>query len=269
MNFLKEILEEKKREVARLSGDPGVETLEALARKSRPPRDFHAALQGDIAIISEVKRKSPSKGTLMDGGDPGALAALYEEHGARAVSVLTDQRFFSGHTEDLGTVKKRVSLPVLRKDFIIDPIQVYESRAAGADAVLLIVRILEDERLRSLMLLTQNLGMTPLVEVHTDGELERALRAGATTVGINNRDLGTFTVDLETGKRLLRRVPQGVTAIAESGIMGEKDIAALAEAGFRAFLVGEALVTSPAPGNTLRQLLDAARRAAGSSSPCS
>lgn len=269
MNFLAEILEEKRREVSHLAALPGARALEALARQSPPPRDFRGALQEGIAIVSEVKRKSPSKGLLMNRGDPSALSALYEQHGARAVSILTDRRFFSGSTADLETVKKRIGIPVLRKDFVIDPIQVYESRAAGADAVLLIVRILEDSLLRSLLSLTEELGMSSLVEVHTKLELERALRAGAALVGINNRDLETFTVSLKTGEELVREVPVGITAVAESGITSEADIAALARAGFRTFLIGEALVTARDPGIMLRLFLDAAREAAGGRSVCS
>jgi indole-3-glycerol phosphate synthase len=269
MNFLGKILDEKRREVAHLARDPGPERLEALARLSPAARDFRGALGGGIAIVSEVKRKSPSKGTLLDGADPASLSALYEAHGARAVSVLTDRTFFAGDLADLRLVKARVALPVLRKDFLVERIQVLESRAAGADAVLLIVRILDDEALASLLRCTEELGMTALVEVHSEEELARALRAGATTIGINSRDLETFTVDLARARDLVRQVPGGVTAIAESGIATEDDIAALARAGYRAFLIGEALVTSPSPGETLRRMREAARHAAEEASLCS
>jgi indole-3-glycerol phosphate synthase len=269
MSFLEKILEEKRREVARLAHDPGPRTLEDMARRSPTARDFRGALQGRIAIVSEVKRKSPSKGTLLEGADPGALSALYEAHGASAVSVLTDRNFFGGDLADLEAVKTRVGLPVLRKDFLIDPIQVHESRAAGADAVLLIVRILGDEELDSLLRCAEEHGMAALVEVHTEVELSRALRAGATAIGVNSRDLETFTVDLARAREIFRHVPGGVIAIAESGIATEEDIAALAKAGYRAFLIGEALVTSPSPGDTLRRFLDAARHAAGEASLCS
>lgn len=220
-----------------------------------PPRDFRAALLGGrTAIIAEVKRRSPSRGELRPDLDPAAIARLYEAHGAAAVSVLTDGAFFGGSNADLTAVKAAVSLPVLRKEFIIDPWQILEARAIGADAILLIAALLDDRQLCEYRRQAASLGMAALVEVHTEGELLRALDTGAELIGINNRDLRTFVTDIGTSLRLAARIPAGRVVVAESGIRSRGEIEALAGAGVRAFLIGETLVTAPDPGAKLREL---------------
>lgn len=225
------------------------ETLEARAASAAPPRDFAAALGGDggVSVIAEVKRRSPGAGEIRPDLDPARLAEAYERGGAAALSVLTDLKHFGGTLDDLGAARAATALPALRKDFVLDPVQVVEARAGSADAVLLIVRILSDEALRRLLAEATSHGMAALVETHDEGELERALSAGARIVGINNRDLATFTVDLDTTLRLRERVPDDVVVVSESGIRGPKDVARLAAAGVHAVLVGESLLVSPDP----------------------
>lgn len=261
MDFLKKIIEEKRKEAAALSVSKRLDDLEANILKAAAPLDFRGALNKGMSIIAEVKRKSPSKGHLSDVGDPSELAHLYQKHGARAVSVLTDSKHFGGSLEDLALVRKRVCIPVLRKDFIINPAQVLESRSVGADAFLLIASILEEEELASLISLGEDLGMTALVEVHSAPELDKALGCGARTIGINNRNLRTFDVDIRTCLEMIGKIPSGTTAVAESGILNCSDIARIASAGFQAFLIGEALVTSRDPGETIKTFLKAAETA--------
>jgi indole-3-glycerol phosphate synthase len=219
-------------------------------------RDFPSALEGgqNVAVIAEVKRRSPGAGAIRPDLDPVARAAEYEAGGARALSVLTDETYFQGSIEDLARVRTAVSLPVLRKDFVIDPVQVWEARAAGADAVLLIVRILDDGRLRDLRLLAEELGMSALVEVHDEAELHRALASGARIVGVNNRDLRTFSTDVEVTLRLADRVPGEVILVSESGISRSDQVERLADAGVDAILVGEALVRAGDPAEAVRSL---------------
>lgn len=219
--------------------------LRAAARNAPAARDFRAALSGEsVALIAEVKRRSPSAGELAGGLDPAVLAGTYEAAGAACLSVLTDGDFFGGSLADLEAARDAVKLPVLRKDFVIDALQVSEARAAGADAVLLIVRLLSDPRLRDLHEAAAEYGMAVLVEVHDARELERALAVGASIVGINNRDLATFETRLEVSLELLPLVPAGVLAVAESGIRSAADVRALGEAGADAVLVGESLVVA-------------------------
>ncbi|RMH20742.1 MAG: indole-3-glycerol phosphate synthase TrpC, partial [Gemmatimonadetes bacterium] len=211
-------------------------------------RDFAAALgagrrgPGEVSVIAEVKRRSPGAGAIRPDLDPVALAARYVAAGAAAVSVLTDREYFAGSLDDLVAVRARVDVPVLRKDFVIDPLQVYEARAAGADAVLLIVRILDDEALAELHGLAVSLGLGVLVEAHDAEEVERALAAGARVVGVNNRDLSTFRTDLSTTLALAGRVPADRVLVAESGIAGGDDVERLGAAGVDAVLVGEWLL---------------------------
>jgi indole-3-glycerol phosphate synthase len=206
-------------------------------------------------VIAHVKGVSPEKGALRGDANAAELARVYEAGGAAGISVLTDERFFAGRDEDLREVRASVSLPVLRKDFLVDPYQVWEARALGADAVLLIVRALSDERLVDLRVLAESLGMDALVEVHDRAELERAARSGAGLIGINNRDLATLRVDVANTFPLLPYVPDGATIISESGISTGADTARLAEHGVRAVLVGEALVVSEDAGALLRELM--------------
>ncbi|GAB3286035.1 indole-3-glycerol phosphate synthase TrpC [Sinomonas notoginsengisoli] len=202
---------------------------------------------GELRIISEVKRKSPSKGDLAEITDPASLAAQYERGGASAISVLTEQRRFSGSLADLDAVRAAVSIPVLRKDFTVEEYQVHEARAHGADLVLLIVAALDDARLRGLLDLTHELGMNALVETHTEEEIDRAAAVGAKVVGVNVRNLKTLDVDRTVFGRLADRLPAGAVAVAESGVRGPEDIAYYARLGAGAVLVGEALVTHGDP----------------------
>ncbi len=213
------------------------------AREAAPARDFAGALRREtVALIAEVKHASPSKGILIENFDPVALGTTYAANGAAAISVLTDEQFFKGSLAHLSSVRAAVSIPVLRKDFIIDPYQVYEARAAGADAALLIVAALEDAQLADLHALIRELGMAALVEVHNEAELERALKLKAELIGVNNRDLKTFHEDLGTTARVAALVPENVTLVAESAIRSAADVHKMGELGAHAVLVGEGLV---------------------------
>lgn len=241
--ILDRILENTVREVeARQAQRPLAEMI-AAAGAAPPPRDMLAALRRDtVALIAEIKRASPSRGVLNAALDPAAQAALYAANGAAAISVLTDERFFQGHLDDLTAARNAVGVPVLRKDFIVDPYQVYEARAAGADAVLLITAALADGQLADLHALAVELGMAALVEVHDEAELARALRVGPRLLGVNNRDLRTFDVNLATAERLIALAPGGVALVAESGVKSAADVRRMGELGAHAVLVGEALV---------------------------
>ena len=223
------------------------------------PRGFEAALrarlaQGRPAVIAEVKKASPSKGVIREAFDPAEIAASYERGGAACLSVLTDVRFFQGAPRYLRLARDACSLPVLRKDFLIDVYQVYEARAWGADCVLLIVAALDDARLAELEACALGLGMDVLVEVHDADELDRALRLRTPLVGINNRDLRTFEVSLETTLSQLHRIPADRLVITESGILAQPDVARMRAAGVGAFLVGEAFMRAPDPGEALARL---------------
>jgi indole-3-glycerol phosphate synthase len=213
-----------------------------------------------VALIAECKRRSPGAGPIRPDLDPGRLAAAYARAGARALSVLTDERYFGGATADLVGARAAVSLPVLRKDFTIDPLHVVEARAAGADAVLLIVRILDDAALRRLRDEATRRGMAVLVEVHDRAELQRALNLGAAIIGINNRDLSTFRTDLSTTLTLLDDVPDDVIVVSESGIRDRSDVDRLGDAGVDAVLVGETLLRAPDPGAAAAALASVRRR---------
>ncbi len=252
---LDRILAHKVEEVAARKASASAAAVMAAAREAPPPRDMRAAVRREtVALIAEIKRASPSRGVLLADLDPVALATTYAANGAAALSVLTDARFFGGDLAHLVAVRAAVSVPVLRKDFVLDPYQVYEARAAGADAVLLIVAALDDARLADLHALVADLGMAALVEVHDEAELERALALGAPLIGVNNRDLHTFAVDLATTERLTRLLPQEVTLVAESGIFSGADVRRMGAAGARAVLVGEALVTAPDVAARVREL---------------
>jgi indole-3-glycerol phosphate synthase len=270
-NRLAEILAHKRVEISGL--DAGA--LRAAAEAAPLPGDFGAAVRrrdgGPVRLVAELKRASPSKGLLAPGLDPLAAARVYAENGAAAISVLTDQKFFQGSLEILralhalgaGPAAREVGVPLLRKDFILSPAQVYQSRAAGADALLLIAAALPDDgALASLHALALELGLAALVEVHSAAELERALRLGGLKlVGINNRDLATFQVSLEVSERLRPLIPPGVAVVAESGIFTAADVARLAAANFDAVLVGEALVTAPDMAARVRELSGGSRQA--------
>ncbi|WP_166983604.1 indole-3-glycerol phosphate synthase TrpC [Paramicrobacterium fandaimingii] len=233
-----------------------LERIEAAAVAAAPARDALAALApaDRVKIIAEVKRASPSRGDLAEIPDPARLASLYEEGGASAISVLTEERRFKGSLDDLRSVKSTVSIPVLRKDFVSEPYQVLEARAAGADIVLLIVAALHQTRLRTLHDLIVGLGMTALVEAHTAEELERALELDAKLVGINARNLKTFELDRDLFGTLAETIPSGVIKVAESAVAAPKDVAHYRQSGADVVLIGEALVTSD-PVSTLTTFL--------------
>lgn len=234
--------------------------LVAEARAASSPRGFTAALRAaeGLAVIAEVKRRSPSKGDLAAGLDPVALAMAYERGGATCLSVLTDRDFFGGSADDLRAARAATGLPVLRKDFTVSPADVCDARIMGADAVLLIAAALDDDELAELHTLALDVGLDPLVEIHDEAELERALTIDAHLIGVNQRDLVTFEVDNDRAARVGRAIPTSVVRVAESGIRGPEDASALAAAGFDAVLVGELLVTAGDPEATV-----AALRAAG------
>lgn len=233
--------------------------LRMTCRRAEPPRDFAGALTGSagMRIIAELKRASPSKGVLRESFDPPALASALASAGAAALSVLTEEDFFQGALEYVGAARRAATLPILRKDFLLDPWQVWESRAAGADSFLLIAAVLDDALLRELLLTGRDLGMEPLVEVHSRAELERTLAAGAKIVGVNNRDLRTFTLRLETSLELVEQIPDECIAVCESGISSRAELERLRAAGFDAFLIGEHLMRAGDPGQALRELLTA------------
>lgn len=244
----------------RMSRLPLGAVVDLAARRGTDRRNFGQALRagppGWVSVIAEIKRASPSRGLLMDGRySPVELARLYEENGARAISVVTERRYFRGDPDQLPAVREVVRLPVLRKDFILHEYQVYETVALGADALLLIAAVLEPARLEELHALARGMGLDVLVEVHHEAELEAALRAGADLIGINNRDLRTFRTDLTVTERLAPLCPPGVTVVSESGVRGPDDLERLVRVGVHAVLVGEALVTAREPVSVLRGLV--------------
>lgn len=253
--ILDKIIAWKRDEIAHHKRARPIEAVRAEIGLSPLPRDLAAALRAPgVSLIAEVKRASPSKGLLRHNLDAVALAQEYEANGAAAISVLTDQHFFQSELGHLQAVRQNVDLPVLRKDFIFDPYQVYEARAHGADALLLIVAILSDGLLAELLALTHELGMTALVEVHNEEELTRALRLRPRVVGINNRNLHDFSVDLATFGRLRPLLTDATVAVSESGVHTAADVRHLAEMGADAVLVGEALVTAPDVAAKVREL---------------
>jgi indole-3-glycerol phosphate synthase len=252
--FLDRIVKTKKEEVAQLKRELPLADLKKSVKRLAPCRDFKAAISGNsCSIIAEVKCASPSRGRLVENFDPVRIAAEYEKYDAAAISVLTDEKYFSGHKKHLTKIRSEVKLPLLRKDFIVDPYQIYESRVIGADAVLLIVHII-GERLGEFITLSRKLGLAALTEVHTAAELKIALAAGADIIGINNRNLDTFITDINTCKELAHFVPAGNIIIAESTINSRADIENIAQARIHAFLIGEALLTAGNIGKKLREL---------------
>jgi indole-3-glycerol phosphate synthase len=228
----------------------------AVEKKPFPVKDFAGALtRGEWNIIAELKKASPSRGVLRENYHPGSLGPAMAGAGAAALSILTEEDFFQGSLAHLKEVRKLVEIPLLRKDFIIDPWQVWEARAAGADSFLLIAAVLESEPLRELLSLGRELGMEPLVEVHTREELAKALDAGARIVGVNNRDLKTFQVRFETSLEIVESIPSECIAVSESGIRSHEDLVRLKEAGFDAFLIGEQLMSRPEPSLALQELI--------------
>jgi indole-3-glycerol phosphate synthase len=258
VSVLDEILEGVRADLTARQRAVPLDSLKEAAGKAPAPRNVAAAFKGgDVAVIAEVKRASPSKGALAAIADPAALAMDYEAGGARVISVLTEPRRFGGSLEDLAAVREAVQVPVLRKDFIVSSYQLWEARAYGADMVLLIVAALEQNALVSLVERALSIDLVPLVEVHTEDELDRALAAGARVLGVNARNLATLEVDRSVFGRLAPRVPEGVLKIAESGIRGPHDLLAYAAAGADAVLVGESLVIGKDPRSAVADLVTA------------
>ena len=251
-DILAQIIEQKKAELLKRNPDIEARAAESAAKR----RDFSAALLSrSVAIIAEIKKASPSKGVLSEQFEPGSLARKYEQGGAAALSVLTDAKHFQGSLQHLEEARDSVALPVLRKDFTIDEYHVHEAAAHGADAILLIAAVLDGAQLRGFRELAEQYGMAVLVEVHDEDELDLAINSGAAIIGVNNRDLRTFEVNLNVSLRLARRIPDTVVKVAESGIRSAADIQILHGAGYRGFLVGEHLMRSGDPEQALRSLL--------------
>jgi len=254
--ILQKIVENKREEVARQKEILPLGELRQMLADRPPTRDFEGAIRDrGCAVIAEVKRSSPSKGLIREDFNPIEIAGIYEDNGASAISILTERKFFEGNAAYVPQISSVVGLPLLRKDFIIDPYQINETRVLGADALLLIARLLEAGELRDFIGLASELGLAALVEVHNEADVEKAISSGARLVGINNRDLATFRTDLEVSIRLARRIPKGVTVVSESGINCRGEIEKLMEAGIHAFLVGESLMREKDIGKKLRELL--------------
>ncbi|MCL4534757.1 MAG: indole-3-glycerol phosphate synthase TrpC [Bacteroidetes bacterium] len=255
-SVLERIVADTRSELSKRKVQVRLATVQRRAETAPKARDFAGALRGDrLRLIAEIKRASPSKGTLRGDLDPAKLARRYAEGGATATSVLTDGQHFAGSLDDLAAVRAAVDLPVLRKDFIVDEYQVYEARAYGADALLLIAAVLPADRLAALLAETRALGMEALVETHNATEIEMALGAGAKVVGVNNRNLADFTVDLATTERLRPLVPPQAVLVSESGVRTAADARRLRACGVDAILVGEALVTAPNVAAKIRELV--------------
>lgn len=256
MSILDRILEDKREELAEQIMSVSLSAVKNRADHQEPVRSLRAALRGsDISVIAEFKRRSPSAGTINENADPAETARAYQNAGAAALSVLTERRYFGGRPNDLVRARAATRLPVLRKDFIFDAYQVYESRALGADAVLLIARILGRDRLSRMLAEIDKTGIEALVEVHSEAELDDALVAGARMVGVNNRDLGTFETDLGVVERLAPLVPEGVQVVSESGCRTAEDVARLRAVGVDAALIGGALMESDDINAKMRELL--------------
>ncbi len=254
--ILDDIVADKREELAELKRLVPLVELKAESRDKEPTRDFKGALTKDgVRIITEVKKASPSKGLIRADFDPVAIASIYEEYGAAAISVLTEKKYFQGDLKYLTDVKDAVSIPVLRKDFIFDPYQLFEARVAGADAILLIAAVLGRSELTDLLGQAGELGLSVLVESHSSDELQKTVGAGAEIVGINNRDLNTFKTDIATTEELVKEIPDGKVIVSESGINTAEDIRRLTDSGADAFLIGEALMREADIGKKLAGLL--------------
>ena len=255
--ILDDIIAHKRRELDEAKRKLPLGELASAAADRSPAIDFaalHSKTLG-VKIISEIKRASPSRGVIRDDFDHFSIAREYEDSGAFALSVLTDRRFFGGDISYLSDIRTHSALPILRKDFTIDPYQVYEARCHGADLVLLIVAVLDRERIEEYLSLARSLGMNCIVEVHGEEELETALLAGSEIIGINNRDLRTFDVSLDVSRRLSGMVPEGKIIISESGISSAEDMAGLMACGIDTFLIGETFMKAESPGEALRGFL--------------
>ena len=258
--LLAKIVESKREELAEERARLPLKELKARLRNTDPPRDFYKAIAhpeaGCINVIAEIKKRSPLKGVLIEDLKVDELSKRYEDAGASAISVITEKKFFSGSPDYITEAKGVTRLPVLRKDFLFDEYHIYEARYIGADAVLLITAILDQSALSDFIELSSGLGMHTLVEIHNERELEKALKAGAEIIGINNRDLTTFKVDINTTLRVIKEVPEGKVVVSESGIDSRDDVKMLAGAGVHAVLVGEAIVTAKDVGEKIRELVE-------------
>lgn len=257
MSKLDEILSYKRQELAQAKERRPLPQIERALKQRPPIRDFRGAVtrQGRLSLIAEIKKASPSAGPIHPEADVLAIAKVYERSGAQAISVLTDARFFSGSLKDLVRVRENVSLPVLRKDFLLEEYPVVEAAAAGADAVLLIAAALPNPVLKRLIALTQDLSLAALVEVHNERELGDALESGAEIIGVNNRNLATFQVDLKTTERLFLQIPPGKTRVSESGIRSRADVEFVQSKGADAVLIGEEFMSAPDPGVRIREMV--------------
>jgi len=254
--MLNRIIAQKREEVKHRKKSMPLSSLKERIAQRQAPLDFALALEGShTRLIAEVKRASPSRGVLCPNFNPVELAKNYAKGGAAAISVLTEANYFEGSIDHLAAIREEIEIPLLRKDFIFDPYQVYESRAYGADALLLIVAILSQEQLEELLSLSHGLGLRCLVEVHNEAEVERTLLSGAEIIGINNRDLNTFTVDINTTHRLRPLIPRGRIVVSESGIRSQGDIEKLKGWGVNAVLVGETLITADDIPTKMRELI--------------
>ena len=254
--MLDKIIAQKREEVCQRKKTVPLTYLQERIAAQKPAQDLASTLTGDhVRLIAEVKKASPSRGLLRPNLNPAELAQTYAEGGAVAISVLTEENYFMGSIEHLAAIREAVELPLLRKDFIFDKYQVYESRAYGADALLLITAILSQGQLKQLVLLSHSLGLRCLVEAHNEGEVERAVLSEAEIIGINNRDLNTFAVDINTTRRLRPLVPKGKIVVSESGVESRKDMEKLGRWGVDAVLIGEALVTASDVRAKMRELL--------------
>ena len=257
ISILKKIVDQKRQDIERSKSVVSLNQLQDQLKDAPQPRDFLAALTANsgVSLIAEVKRASPSKGLIRKDFDPVEIAQAYEAGGASCISVLTDEHFFQGHLDYLREVRSNVTIPVLRKDFILEPYQVVEARVAGADAVLLIAECLDESNLKNLHDKVVELGMTPLVELYEESNIDAVLNCGARLIGINNRDLRTFETDLQHTVRLRKKLPAEKTIVGESGIFTSQDVQVLASAGVDAMLVGESLMRSQDINEAVRDLL--------------
>ena len=261
-DILQRILAVKAKEVAAAKTQRPLSAMRIAAAAMPEPRDFAGALRakvaaGEAAVIAEIKKASPSRGVLREDFDPAAIAASYAGHGAACLSVLTDQQFFQGSADYLRSARAACSLPILRKDFMLDAYQVYEASAMGADCILLIVAALNPRRMQELAAIATDLGMAVLVEVHNSVELDRALELKTPLIGVNNRNLHTFETRLDVTLGLLKRIPPDRTVITESGILQPADVSLMRDNGVDCFLVGEAFMRAPDPGAELARLFGA------------
>ena len=255
MNFLDTILRHKSDEVSSRMSKKNFDTVQSAANDASPTRGFLDSLrQQKPAIIAEIKKASPSKGVIREDFDPATIAQSYQRGGAACLSVLTDEKYFQGHDEYLIAARKMTTLPVLRKDFVIHPYQIYEARSLGADCILLIVSALDNTQLHEFHAIAMEIGMDALVEVHDAGELNRALSLDASLIGINNRNLSTFETTIDTTISMMNSIPPGTTLVTESGIKDSDDVKRLQAAGVNSFLIGETFMREKDPGTALKRI---------------